>query len=117
MAKLFNIQDYAKDGDAIILFCCKGGKEFEIKFIADKFMDWLRETDRLTTQLNEFSGGEHIGYLDSIMSDDEYWGLAEKYIMQDLYEYVILRLVSTHELFEGTEKALHNIANQYKQAI
>lgn len=112
MAKLFKIQDYTKDGEKIILFCIRGSKEFEISFLSERFMDWLRETDRLTTQMNEFSGSDHIGYIDSIMSEDEYWGLTEKYITQDLYEYVILRLVAPHELFNGTEKALLTIINE-----
>jgi len=111
MANLFKIDDYTKDEGNIILFCSKGQKEFEIKFNGEKFIDWMRHTDRLNTQLNEWAGSDHIGYHDSIMSEDEYWGLSDKEIKKDLYEYVILRLVAPHELFNGTEKALLSIVN------
>ena len=115
MTKLFKIDDFVKDEGKIILFCSKNGKEFEIKFDGEKFIDWMRHTDRLNTQLNEWSGTDHIGYIDSIMSEDEYWGLAQSCIASDLYEYVILRLVAPHELFNGTEKALLSIVKQTEQ--
>lgn len=107
--KLFSLDDYVKDGDIITLFCSKQ-KDFEITFSTEKFEDWLQQTDRLMTEIAMFNSVDYETREVNI-SLDEYWGCSDSYIKNDLYEYVLLRLVAPHELFNGTEKALLNILN------
>lgn len=110
--KLFQIEDYTKDEGNIILFCLKGKLQFEIKFAEDRFIDWMKHTDRFSSYIMEFVNGEAIGQTDVMLSEDEYWGnSSQDSIMQDLYEYVVLRLVAPHKLFNGTETALLTILN------
>lgn len=112
MSKLFIIEDYTKDDGKIILFCLKGKLQFEITFDAEKFIDWMRDTDRFSTLMMEYVGGEAIGETEVMMSEDEYWSnCAYLSICNDLYEYVVLRLVAPHKLFNGTETALLTILN------
>lgn len=110
--QLFKIVDYTKDEGNIILFCLKGKLEFEIKFDQQRYIDWMKQTDRFNTLIMEFVNGEAVGETSVMLNEDEYWGnSSEVSIMQDLYEYVILRLVAPHKLFNGTETALLTILN------
>ena len=110
--KLFQIEDYIKDEGNIILFCLKNKLEFEIKFDADRFIQWMKDTDRFSTYIMEFVNGEPIGQTDVMLTEEEYWSNSSYLsICEDLYEYVILRLVAPHKLFNGTETALLTILN------
>ena len=110
--KLFEIEDYTKDEGNIILFCLKGKLQFEIKFSEDRFIQWMKDTDRFSTYIMEFAGGEAIGETSVMLDEDEYWSNSSYLsICNDLYEYVVLRLVAPHKLFNGTETALLTILN------
>lgn len=110
--KLFEIEDYTKEDGNIILFCLKNKLEFDIKFNEERFIDWMKHTDRFSTLIMEFVNGEPIGETSVMLNEEEYWGnSSQASIMQDLYEYVVLRLVAPHKLFNGTETALLTILN------
>ncbi len=110
--QLFTIEDFTKEDGNIILFCIKNKLQFEIKFSAEKFIDWMKRTDRFSTYIMEFVNGEAIGETSVVLTEDEYWGNSSYLsICEDLYEYVVLRLVAPHKLFNGTETALLTILN------
>lgn len=112
--KRFQIDDYTKEGENIILFCSNKGKDFELTFAREKFIDWLKDTDRFTSEIMEWVNGECTGPTSVLLTEDEYWGnCSYASICQDLYEYVILRLIAPHELFNGMEKALLNILKSH----
>lgn len=105
--KLFTIQDYVIEENKIILFIEKNGKEAEITFTLEKFELWLETSDRLLTEIYIFGQEWPDGDTRMVRMDiEEYWQQPCNYIKEDLYEYVILRLIAPHELFNGTEKAI-----------
>lgn len=108
--KLFEIQDWTHDDGSIVLFCKKGEQEFEIKFSQEKFEQFLHDTDRMLSEVAQFNDTDYTT-VDKMISIEEYYGNADAHIKQDLYEYLILRLVTPEKMFDRVETALSEILN------
>lgn len=110
--KLFEIEDYTKEDGQIILFCKKKELEFEIKFGEEKYINWLKYTDRMSVSEITYYQGAYSQTISAELTEHEYWGnFSYLSICEDLYEYVVLKLVAPHKLFNGTETALLTILN------
>ena len=103
MTKLFNITDFNLWEKEIEVLTDK--KDYFIP--RQKFEDWLRWDDRLNWEMNYSDhNGDHKQET-GVMSLEEYWSTDQKGIKEDLYDYIVTKIIGAR-VFE-IKPALNNI--------